>query len=235
MKKQELTVTEKTELAAVNLNEWGDVVVESKDLILPKILLQQAMSEAVKQRQAMSGDYFNTLTNEVVSNDKGEVELLPFFCRQSYVIEKWNGKRFEYFRTDTCLPGEAQRPFEEQVGSDRIKNVHCYDFFVLTKDGGVPSIISFRSTSHKAGKQLFNLMYVLNISAKRPPADKWITLSRKEVSNDMGTFWTMDFKPSRQSTPEELKECLNWINTIKTTNFKTAEEPKETVVESSRF
>jgi len=235
MKKQELVETKTTEVSAVNLNDWGDVVVESKDLILPKILLQQAMSEAVKQRLAMSGDYFNSLTNEVVSSDKGEVEVLPFFCRQSYVVEKWNGKRFEFLRTDICLPGEGQRPFEETIGSDRLKNVHCYDFFCLTKDGGVPCIISFRSTSHKAGKQLFNLMYVLNIAAKKTPADKWITLSRKEVSNDMGTFWVMDFKPSRQSTQEELSECRNWINTIKTTAFKVSEEPKETVVESTRF
>ena len=116
-KKNELVEAKTTEVSApINMNEWGDVAVESKDLILPKILLQQAMSEAVKERTARDGDYLNTLLSTVCSNEKGEVAVLPFFCRQSYVVEKFNGRKFEYLRTDPYIVGEQARPWEEETG-----------------------------------------------------------------------------------------------------------------------
>jgi hypothetical protein len=221
-KKNEVVETKSNELATVNMNEWGDVVVEAKDLILPKILLQQAMSAAVKSRAANDGDYLNTLTDKVCSNDKGDVNVLPFFCRQSYTTEKWNGKKFEFFKSEPYT-GE-QKPFEEEIGGTRFRNMHIYEFFCLLEEGGLPAIVPFKSTSHRTGKKLFNIMYMQNPQQGKTPANNWITLGRSEDSKDGDKYFVMEMSLARQSTPEELKECLTWIKTIKTTEFKTAEE-----------
>ena len=233
-KKQELMVSGSAEVAVYNANEWGDVVVEAKDLILPKILLQQALSEAVKQRVARDGDYVNTLTGVVCSDEKGIVNVLPFYCRQSYVIEKFNGKKFEFLKVSPNVAGE-QKPFEETIDGVRYKNSHQYEFFCMLEDGGTQAIVSFKSTSHKTGKQLFNIMYLQNPQQKKTPAHNWITLGRKEQTNDMGTFWVMDIGIGKESKPEEVKECLTWISTIKQSDFKVAEEKPSTVTTETRF
>ena len=229
-KKNEVVEAKTTEVAApINMNEWGDVAVESKDLILPKILLQQAMSEAVKERTARDGDYLNTLLSTVCSNEKGEVAVLPFFCRQSYVVEKFNGRKFEYLRTDPYIIGEQARPWEEDIGGVKHKNVHVYEFFCLTEEGGLPAIVPFKSTSHKTGKKLFNIMYVANKQLGKAPAHNWIVLGRKEDSNESGDkYWVMDIAVGRTSTPEEITECLSWIRTIKESNVSSVEERPST-------
>ena len=227
-KKNEVVESKGTEVAApINMSDWGDVVVEAKDLILPKILLQQALSEAVKdkQRSVKDGDYINTLTGEVCSNEGGNVHVLPFYCRQSYIIEKWNGKKFEYNKTIPCIVGQEPMPFEEDIGGVRFKNSHVYEFFCMLEDGGTPAIVSFKSTSHKTGKQLFNLMYLQNPQQGKTPAHNWIILGSKEDANKDGDKYNvMTIAVGAQSTKEQVAECLTWISTIKKSDFKVAEE-----------
>lgn len=235
-KKNEVATAQTTELAVVNMSEWGDVQVEAKDLILPRIILQQALSEAVKSRVARDGDYFNTLKGEVCSSQEGIVSVLPFYCRQSYIIEKFNGKKFEFFKSEPYVAGDIIRPFEETIEGVRYKNSHNYEFFVMLEEGGTPAIVSFKSTSHRAGKKLFNLMYLQNPQQRKTPAHNWINLGRKEETNDMGTFWVMDISIGKESTPEERTDCLKWISTIKQTDFKVAEEKAEApAVTETRF
>lgn len=237
MSKKEVTVKEetKTEVATVNMNEWGGVVVESKDFIMAKILLQQAMSAAVKERRANDGDYLNTLLDAVVSDAKGELNLLPFYCRQSYVIEKWNGKKFEFEKV-IDYAGE-QLPFESTIEGTRYKNTHVYEFFCMTEEGGLPVILPFKSTSHRTGKKLFNIMYLQNPSQGKTPAHNWITIGRSEASNGTDKYFVMEMALARQSTKDELDSCLTWIPVIKTTDFKVADEKPAPVAttEEKRF
>ena len=149
-------------------------------------------------------------------------------------MEKFNGKKFEFLKVDPYVTGD-QRPFEETIEGVRYKNVHNYEFFVMLEDGGTPAIVSFRSTSHKAGKKLFNLMYLQNPQQKKTPAHNWISLGRKEETNDLGTFWVMDIAIGKDSTADERAECLKWISTIKQTDFKVAEEKEAAPVTETRF
>lgn len=228
-KKEVAKVESGTEVAiSTNLADWGGIVVESKDFIMPKILLQQAMSEAVKTRVANDGDYLNTLTATVCSNEKGEVKILPFFCKQSYTVDKWNGSKFIYDHVDPYIEG-VERKWEETVNGVRFKVTHSYNFFCLLEEKGLPAIVPFKSTSNYTGKRLFNLMYVNNPQQKKTPAHNWVTLCRKqEVSKDGDKYFVMDIELDRESTQEELKECLTWIPVIKASNYKEAEEAPST-------
>ena len=80
-------------------------------------------------------------------------------------------------------------------------------------------------------------MYLQNPQQKKTPAHNWINLGRKEQTNDMGTFWVMDISIAEESKPEEIKECLSWINTIKQSDFKVAEEklPEQMPLTETRF
>ena len=219
--KKELVEAKSTEVAApINMSEWGDVVVESKDLILPKLLLQQALSEAVKARTANDGDYLNTLTGEAVK----EIQVLPFFCSQHYIVDKFNGKKFEFFKRDPYIPGEF-RQWEENTPEGRFKVTHVYEFFCLVEGCGTPVIVPFKSTSHKAGQQLFNLMYVQNPPMGKTPAHNWINLGRKEeTSKDGDKYFVMTIAVDKESNAENIKECFKWLPIIKNASFKAAEE-----------
>lgn len=230
MSKKEVMETKSTELALVStdMSAWGDVVVESKDFIMPKILLQQAMSEAVKSQAAKDGDYLNTLTASVCSDKEGNVSILPFYCKQSYSISKWSGSKFIFWRTEAYVDGVV-RSFEETLEGIRCKVVHNYNFFCLLEEKGLPAIVSFGSTSNYTGKRLFNLMYLSNPQQKKSPAHNWITLGRGQQSNkDNDKYFVMSIEVGRESTQEELKECLTWIPVIKQSNYKEAQEAPET-------
>lgn len=233
-----------TELAvSTDADVWGNVVVESKDFIMPRILLQQAMSEAVKERVANDGDYLNTLTSSVCSNKDGEINILPFLCKQSYTVEKWNGSKFVYDHVDPYVEG-VERKWEENINGIRYKVIHCYNFFCLLEEGGLPAIVPFKSTSHKTGQRLFNLMYVSNrqqtpaFPKGKTPAHNWITLGRKQDSNKDGDkYYVSEIELGRESTQEELKECLPWIKVINSANYKEADEkaPSQTTTTETRF
>ena len=65
---KELTKTEEKTTIPTTLNtqdDWGDVQVESKDLMLPRLVLQQSGSDLVKDDKAKAGDYISTLTSDI--------------------------------------------------------------------------------------------------------------------------------------------------------------------------
>ena len=233
--KKELKVNESTSIVVkeeVNMSEWGDVTIEQKDLVLPKILVQQSMSEAVKQKKAEEGELLNTLTDENLGTS---IELLPFFKRESVVIEKYNGKKFAF---DKIIPYDGKsRPFEEEINGVRYKNSHQYEIFAITKDLGIPHILSFKGTSNKIGRQLVTLMYVSNPAESLTPAGKWITYgSKQEVSKDGDQYFVSAFTVSKKSTPEEVASCLKWIKVLKESSFEVSEEKvQEPTIQETRF
>lgn len=215
----ELTTTQTTELTtAQDLSAWGQADVSASDLVLPKILLMQGLSELVAQGNAKMGDIINSLTSEVIGGEKSPIKILPFFCRKSWLIEKWTGSKYEY---DKVIPDIGERlPYEEEIGGTRYKNSHQYEFFVLTSDKSIPHVMTFRGKSHKAGKQLFTQMYVVNKSLGKVPAAFWIDLGCNRDKNDKGTFMVWTFKPSNPSSDADLKDCLNWIPIVSTVEVK---------------
>jgi len=232
MKKELATVETSTEVIEYNPSEWGDVTLESKDLVLPRILIQHGTSESVKQKRAQEGDLLNMLTN---SNYGNTVQLLPFFKRELIVVEKWNGKKFEYLKS---IPYEGKMlPFEQEIEGIRYKNSHVYEVFCLTKELGLPHIVPFKGTSNKIGKNLVTMMYAQNPAERLTPAGRWITYSTKLESNKDGdSYYVANYSQDRLSTQNEVAECLKWVNVIKESNIAIEEVKEETAtVESKRF
>lgn len=229
------TVNESNELVETVVNEvvtveaqedWGDVVVESKDFIMARVVLVQASSEIVKERKAFSGDFWNTLEERVVSTD-GSVKLLPFFCRQMYVTERFDNVANKYvYKSQESYKGE-QKPFEEIVDGVKLRHLHTYDFFCMTPELSMPVIVSFKSSSHKAGKRLFNLMYVMNKALKLAPVNNWISFGSDLESKNGNTFGVINFKKDVEVNSDEKNECLKWISVIRNTNIKASEDVSE--------
>lgn len=216
-------------------NEWGDVVVESKDFIMARVVLIQASSEIVKERKAFAGDFWNTLEEGIVS-ENGIVKLLPFYCRQTYITEKFDitSNKFKYQRQEPYA-GVA-KPFEEEINGEKFRHLHTYDFFCMTPDMSMPVILSFKSTSHKAGKRLFNMMYVMNKALGKIPAADWVNFTSEQESKNGNSYGVITFKKGEKSSAEDITECKKWLGVIQNSVVRVSEDVQEssTTVEPAK-
>ena len=230
---KEVTKKEQTEVANIDLSNeaWGDVAVESKDFLLPRYVLQQSGSDMVKDEKAKAGDYINTITSSSVGQ---KIKLLPFFVRQYIRVEKEVGNKFQFDRVE---PYNGVLPTIEvtREGNENFKRFHVYEFYCLTEEGGIPVALSFKSTSNKVGKKLFNKMYIENKQMRRSPAHNWIELGSTNAESKGNKFKVMDFAIDRESNSEEVKTCLQWISTFKNMNVQVSEDvhTEETTVEDT--
>lgn len=221
-----------TELATTNnetsltvsadANAWGDIQADSRDLVIPKIMLMQAMSPQVTDGVAKFGDIFNSGTSDIIGGLNKAIKVLPFYVTKYYIRKKLlaNGQK-EY----VCkIPDTGMTlPYEEMIDGIKHFNLYAYDFYCLIEGSDIPVIVSLKGGSLHTGKQLFTLMYINNGRAKLPPANNWISLIsvKKPVPNNpTGSFAKLEMSVAEQSTNELLSTCLVWIQDIRADKVK---------------
>ena len=240
---------------ASNPDNWADQTVTSNDVIIPKILPQQYMSQAVIDRESEYGEFRDTMFLEKFGDIENPFEFIPFYMSKKWIIfdmvpTKGGGNKREFreivlidddprssgYNDDLSLSGKDSEGYP-------IERDRCMDFYVLipsqVESGeSFPYILSFRRTSLKAGKKLASQMFLRNKRASKPPAATVCTLHATSTSNDEGTYIVQDVRPSRPSTEEELNEAYYWLQTVKqgqtkedTSEFENKEDEKELEVE----
>jgi len=231
-KNQEVTKTESTAVAAqMDMGAWGNSQVSSKDIVIPKILCMQGLSELVSDEKAKMGDLVDSMSSEVIGNcDKKPVEFIPFHLEKIWIVSKSNGSGYEFDHIENVTPENEGRAYEETVDGVNYKNEYCMNFYVLRpEDKSLPYIVSFKGMSRKAGKMLATQMFVRNAAAGKIPPAFVMELSGNKEKNDKGTFYTLQTKVVRESTDEEVASAFNWYKTVNAGGTKSHEEaaPKE--------
>lgn len=217
-------VTANTEVAAVNMDAFGNGGVSSADVVIPKILAMQGLSKMVTEGVAKFGDLVDSLSGEVLGNTDKPVQVIPFHLHKIWITSfKAKGKnKFEFQSIEDVTPANENKSWEVNTAEGTIKNEKCFNFYCLRPDDmSLPYIVGFKSTSLKAGKQLATQMYVKNRSAGKVPPAKVINLGGIKRSNDDGTFVVLDVNVARDSSNEEIMECLNWFKTVQSGGTKT--------------
>ena len=76
----EVVETKGTEVvnAEQDLNAWGDAPVSARDIIIPKILAMQGLSELVTDGKAKFGDFVDSVTHQVLGSIDKPLEFVPF-------------------------------------------------------------------------------------------------------------------------------------------------------------
>lgn len=214
---------------------WGETEVSSGDIVIPKILLMQGLSEAVAEEKAKMGDFLDSLSGEVIGNHKKPVQVIPFHLERIWIHSKNNGKDFE-FDSITTANNPNEHEYIEVVDGTEWKHEYCMNFYVLRpEDMSLPYVVSFKGTGRKAGKALATQMFVKNKMAGKIPPAFVMELSAHKDSNDKGTYYVWDTKVSRESKPEEISQAFKWFKTINAGGTKTHEETVATVTDETRF
>lgn len=208
-----------------NMADWGTPAVSGKDIVIPKILCMQGLSQLVVDEKARMGDFVDSMTDEIIGNYSSKsVEFIPFHLHKIWIISKKVGNDFEFHTIEDVTPANEGRRYNEVIDGVEYKNEYTMNFYVLrTEDMSLPYIISFKGMSSKAGKILATQMYVRNAAAGKIPPAFVMELSGSKDKNDKGTFITLATSAKRESSAEEIDNAFNWYKTVTAGGVKAHE------------
>lgn len=200
----------------LSMQEWESSEINSTDIIIPKILPMQGLSEFVTEGKAKFGDFVNSLTEEVLGSINQPMEFVPFYVDKILKISKLVGQKYELLRFEKITPENENLPWEDIEGNFKIKREKIYNVYAVIDGQYLPVVISFKSTSLKAGKKITTQMYAINMAAKKvAPCATVMELRGKKEQNEKGTFVVLEVASKKDSTPEQIAECAKWIKLIK--------------------
>lgn len=162
-----------------------DQQILKSDIVLPKVLLMQALSDFVKERKAQSGDIVRSGTGEMLAKAGSVLEFIPLAFTNLWMLsedEKGKGDKkdfkFRGYEPRTASNESAEWDFME--GGVRWKRTKVMSLFALLasdiekfeaamakcRETGdlpdldsalLPVVIQFRNTSFKAAKDVATL------------------------------------------------------------------------------
>lgn len=207
-------------LTDVPEGSWGSEGIESKDLMIPKLLLMQGLSQLVSSGDASTGDIINSLTKQVLGTKAKGVEVIPIMAQKSWVYYEKKGDKFNYVRVEEYTAANSDRPMEGKTpeGVD-YRYDRSFDMYGLIASEAksastLPFMVSFRRTSYTTGRKIVTFFKQCEM-AKRPPASKTIILTAQIKKNDLGTFFAYDMAEGRPTDKFELAKAYEWYKLIK--------------------
>jgi len=238
---KQMTKKQSSELTAPN-EAWGQEGMSTSDILIPKLLLMQGLSVLVTEQKAVMGELVNSVTGEKLG---GPNKVIEFAALKSYrelqILEEIDGD-WKFIRSEPMTAKNENLPWEEEVNGVRTKRVKCLNFFIrLARDFGkkeeFPYLLSFRSTSYKAGRILVNEGKKLEVLGQ-PLASKLFDLTCKLEKNPQNKpYYVLSATPGRATTPKELNECYEWYLMIKKglTTTDTSDELGEQTISTDQL
>jgi hypothetical protein len=215
-----------------DVSVWGDPEVTSNDIMIPRILAMQGMSEMVTSGKAKFGEIVESLNGEVLGGFDKSFEIIVFRKEMIWRIESANGK--ELFAVEPLFGNPASPQFNDDPRNvirdlehegKAARKVKAYNFYVLRPDEieaevALPYMVQLKVTSIRAAKKIVTQAYVKNRAAGKGPVATVFNLSIEKQSNDDGTFAVFDVSVKRDATKKEYDKGLEWFKTL------NAEAPK---------
>lgn len=224
----ELVKKEEMAVSAEVSNLWQQEEVSASNIIIPKVMVMQGLSEMVTEGKAMFGDFKDSLTEETLGGLNKPFEFIPFHLDKILYVTHRKAGTQDKFGLKEVLPltAETERlPWNDAEGDMEIKRTQAYNFYVINpEDTSMPYIITFKGMSLRNGKVLNTLAFVKSfIEGSFPPAHRYL-LEGTKVQNDKGTFVTIAAKRGEKSENAEIMAAAKWKQTLDAGEAKAHEE-----------
>lgn len=225
---KEVVAAASTELSADVAGMWGPQEVSAKDIIMPKLMVMQGLSEMVTDGKAMFGEFRDSLTGELLGSVNKPFDFIPFHLDKLIYVTKRKAGTTDNFKFDSVIPLTAETeklPWNDTEGEDEIKRSQVFNFYCINpEDTSMPIIISFKGMSLRNGKVLNTMAFVKSfIAGSFPPANHYKLIGTK-TSNDAGTFVVVSTEQGEKSTNEEINAAAKWMKMLKAGEAKVHEE-----------
>lgn len=221
---------------------WGSENISASDILIPKLLLMQGLSEYVADGKAKMGDIVNSVSGAVLGGKEKPVEIIPVYhFRTLITMEEISGKMTFKNQEPLTLSNE-NLPWDDTVNGLKVRRIKSLNFYVLaTEDlkapGALPYLLAFRSTSYTTGRKLVN-HFAQARDMNVPPAKTAFKLSSFIDKNEKGSFGVYDITFSRPSTTLELETAYKWFKIMSSSspNVKVDESDlKKDVTSTTEF
>lgn len=201
----------------VNTDEFIDYEVSQSDIVIPKILLMQPISEMVSQEKAKYGDFVDSLTSQVIGNGTDGINVIPVaFKKYHLIMTKQSDGKFKFTRFDPIRTlMDEQKPYLDTEGGHAIERKLIRDFYVLIPSiSALPFSLQFKGMSSRAGAAFYTTAFATARASRLMPFATMFTITAKKTKNEKGNFAILDSKPMRRTTAEEFSNAKVWFNTI---------------------
>lgn len=227
-KKNEMTVSMGTDLSTeTEQYDWGTNESSAADIVIPRLNLMQQMSKLVIADKAKLGDLVDSVTGEVLGNKDKGIQVIPFHMEKFFVVQKevkqGNKVKYEYDHVEKITAANENADWEYTHEGVKFKRMYTRNFYVLVPGKVLPYVVSFQSTSAKAGKELATEMYTKNVMLNKAPAASKIELGCRIETTDDGTYGVKTVKVVGDSSREEIALAFKWFQTVRKEETKVDE------------
>lgn len=197
--------------------------VSAEDMTLPRALILQALSPAVRDGDGKEGTIINSITKEVLGD-----KFVPILIFKQYAKFTDNGLEFSTpDRTDPRVQEGLKWVDGEKPAVTEYLNVLC----LFESDPTLPVILSFKRGSLKTGREFNTLISIKTQGGKVKPYSSVYSIELKNVKNGQNDYWTPKVKPvagKAGKASAELQEAAEsfeaaFAPTIKHTAVEDAE------------
>lgn len=214
-------MTKKTETSVSEYSapegSWGSENTSSKDLIIPKILLMQGMSELVQDDKARLGEFRSSLDGTLLGGKDKPMSFIPFYLTKTIINYRQEGDQLKYIGEEPVTVKNADIPFETTVDGVDFRHDKCINVYCLRPeelDGEyLPYLLSFRRMSYRTGKKISTFFDKLKAFGKAP-ATRIFELSTTQQENEKGKFWVYDVEQKEATNQDQLAAAYLWYKTI---------------------
>ena len=161
-KKQELAKREETEAPAyIDKGEEGLENMTGEDLIIPRLVIMQAMSPAVEEGEHQKGEVINSLTDEVwIGIDEVE-PFIPIYHFKEWIQwaprDSGGGIVDRSMDPSSELAMSAKRGEKDEEGNRLVTEYHNFISVLRSQGFKKPCIIACAKSNHKHGRKLLGL------------------------------------------------------------------------------
>jgi len=223
-----------------DVGEYFDeqVVTDTSDLLIPRILLMHGTSKLVGQGNVHQGDIIDSVTEEVLGNIKKPIEIIPIRqLDKKWSIDKFNGKKYEFLREEPWDESVKNQWEYTENGQQFRRNARLSFYVLLARDAKtnrLPYMISFQRTSYQAGRNIASFFSEALFAFKKGdknsiPMAQVFELGCRADQAEGNTYFVMEAKRTRLSTPEEIEKAKFWFTQVKSSRYQVDSERKDTV------
>jgi len=199
---------------------WDTEVIDTKDIIIPKILLMHPTSDMVKKGERNQGEIIKSTSSEVVAKRNEKFDVIVFEKWKEWRIMKKNPQsgRFEYVRLEAWTPENDNKPWEYTENGETYRRDKTMNFYgILAKEAqsgnAFPVKLSFVRTSFKTGMKVADA-YARALMEKQPPTRQVFKIGAELVNGKEETFFAFTAEPGEGTTPEMRAAALQWRQVV---------------------
>ena len=209
---------------------------DSSDLMIPKLLLMQGLSQFVADDKAQVGDIVKSGTAEIVGGTNKPVQFIPITYYRDWALYKEEKGKFEWQSKEAYSAANKDLPWEFEKDGEKWRRDKCFNLYVLlVKDieaeqkaiseaqakgdfpdpdkALLPCIITFRRSSYKTAKKI----YAHFEKAKKFHSQAFVStfvLKATKEKNEKATFGVFDVELVGKTPLEHQAVATQWWNDI---------------------